>query len=246
MRWFIGRILVCLLVIGVGSALFMHYTGTTIQPAPPASSDIPQQQTSHLPVWTTGKTPAPVTKTTSQIPATLSTPLPAVAEGSGAVYPYPISIPVMEQQVHERINQQRLKHGLGSLSVDPALADIARKHSEDMAARHFFSHTNPAGQNPTARGEAAGYLCRKNYGSYYTYGIAENLFQNNLYSAATFYSNRETVYHWNTMEDIAQVTVGGWMNSSGHRENILTPTFDREGIGIAIASEKVYITENFC
>ena len=234
------------MVIVAGSALFMHYTVTTIQPASSASFNVPEQQTSRLPLWTTGKTPAPVTITTSQKPPALSTPLPAVAEGSGAVYPYPISIPALEQQVHERINQQRMDHGLGSLSFDPALADIARKHSEDMAARHFFSHTNPAGQNPTARGAAAGYLCRKNYGSYYTYGIAENLFQNNLYSAATFYSNRETVYHWNTMEDIAQVTVGGWMNSSGHRENILTPTYDREGIGIAIASEKVYITENFC
>jgi len=54
------------------------------------------------------------------------------------------------------------------------------------------------------------------------------------------------VYHWNSPEAIAQTTVAGWMNSSGHRENILTLTFDREGIGIAIASEKVYITENFC
>jgi uncharacterized protein YkwD len=246
MRWLIGRILVCLLVIGAGSALFMHYTGTTILPVPPAAIDVVEQQTSQLPEWTTGKIPAPGTITTSQEPVTLSTPLPAVAEGSGAVYPYPLSIPALEQQVHERINQQRIPYGLGSLSFDPALADIARKHSEDMAARHFFSHTNPAGQNATARGEAAGYFCRKTYGSYYIWGIAENLFQNNLYSAATFYSNRETVYHWNTMEDIAQVTVGGWMNSSGHRKNILTPTFNREGIGIAIASEKVYITENFC
>ena len=116
-----------------------------------------------------------------------------------------------------------------------------------MAAQDYFAHVNPAGQNPTARGIAAGYTCRKDYGSYYTYGIAENLFQNNLYSSATYYSNRETVYTWNSAEEIAQTTVGGWMNSSGHRENIVTPTFDREGIGVAIApDDKVYITEDFC
>ncbi len=116
-----------------------------------------------------------------------------------------------------------------------------------MAAQDYFAHVNPAGQNPTARGVSAGYTCRKNYGSYYTYGIAENLFQNNLYSSATYYSNRETVYAWNSAEEIAQTTVGGWMNSSGHRENIVTPTFDREGIGVAIAADnKVYITEDFC
>ncbi|MDD1700884.1 MAG: CAP domain-containing protein, partial [Methanoregula sp.] len=111
---------------------------------------------------------------------------------------------------------------------------------------HYFAHVNPAGQDPTSRATADGYTCRKTYGSYYTYGIAENLFQNNLYSSATFYNNRETVYNWNSPEAIAQTTVAGWMNSSGHKKNILTRTFDREGIGVAIASEKVYITENFC
>ena len=100
-----------------------------------------------------------------------------------------------------------------------------------MAAHHYFAHINPAGQNPTARGTAANYSCRKNYGSDDNLGIAENLFLNNLYTAATFYSNRETVYQWNSPEDIAQITVSGWMNSSGHRKNILTPTFDRQGIG---------------
>jgi uncharacterized protein YkwD len=152
----------------------------------------------------------------------------------------------LEQRVHELINQQRTGKGLGALQFDPLLAGIARNHSEDMADQHYFAHEDPAGLNPTARGTAAGYHCRKNLGSYYTYGIAENLFMNNLYSSATYYSNRETVYHWNSPEAIAQVTVAGWMNSSGHRENILTPTFEREGIGVAIASEKVYITENFC
>jgi uncharacterized protein YkwD len=149
--------------------------------------------------------------------------------------------------VHELINQQRTVEGLAAMSFDPALGDIAKKHSEDMATRNYFSHLNLAGENPTARGTSAGYSCRKDYGSYYTYGIAENLFQNNLYSSATYFSNGETVYDWNSPEEIAQITVSGWMNSSGHRENILTPTFDREGIGVAIASDdKVYITEDFC
>jgi uncharacterized protein YkwD len=245
MRWFYFFVLVSLLVIVAGSALFI-LNGTAVRPAPALSSDIPEQKTTTLPSNTATDTPAPVTGTTSQKPATLSTPQTPATAGSGAVYPYPISITSLEQRLHELVNQQRTEKGLSALNFDPALADIARKHSEDMAAQHYFSHTNPAGQNPTARGTAAGYFCRKNYGSYYTYGIAENLFQNNLYSAATFYSNRDTVYHWNTPESIAQVSVGGWMNSSGHRENILTPTFDREGIGIVVASEKVYITENFC
>jgi uncharacterized protein YkwD len=162
------------------------------------------------------------------------------------VYPYLLSLSLLEIRVHELINKQRTENGLGALQFDPALADIARNHSEDMAAQDYFAHVNPAGQDPTARGIAAGYSCRKNYGSYYTYGLAENLFQNNLYSSATYYSNRTTVYSWTSPEEIAQSSVAGWMNSSGHRENILTPSYGREGIGVAIVSEKVYITEDFC
>jgi uncharacterized protein YkwD len=193
-------------------------------------------------VKTAEPTPAPAKKSTP-----LPTPFPTADTISAVKNPFMISTTALEERVHDLINQQRTALGLASLRFDPALAGIARKHSEDMAVQNYFAHVNPAGQNPTARATAAGYNCRKNYGSYYTYGIAENLFQNYLYSSATYYSNRETVYDWNSPEEIAQTTVGGWMNSSGHRENIVTPAFDREGIGVAIAADdKVYITENFC
>ncbi|MCK9591043.1 MAG: CAP domain-containing protein [Methanoregula sp.] len=188
---------------------------------------------------------------TSSTPTEKATPSPTLSltlhTRSATDNPYTISQTALAPTVHDLINQQRTAHGLAALSFDVALADIARRHSEDMAKQHYFAHMNPAGQNPTARGTAAGYTCRKDFGSYYSYGIAENLFQNNLYSSATYFSNSETVYTWNSPGNIAESTVAGWMNSSGHRENILTPTFDREGIGVAIASDaKVYITENFC
>jgi uncharacterized protein YkwD len=195
--------------------------------------------------------PSPLQTTTALLlPASEGphpSPSPTAVTISAAKNPYTISTTALEERVHELINQQRTARGLASLPVDRVLAAIARTHSEDMAVRQYFAHVNPEGQNPTARGTADGYICRKTYGSYYTYGIAENLFLNNLYSSATFYSNRETVYTWNSPEEIAQTTVFGWMNSSGHRENILTPTFDREGIGVAIGlDDKVYITEDFC
>ena len=171
-------------------------------------------------------------------------PMPA---GPAQDDPYPISPATLADRVHELINEQRVTGGLPALSSDPALTDIAENHSADMAANNYFSHVSPSGQTPTDRGTAAGYTCRKEYGSYYTYGIAENIFQNNLYTTVTYYSNGTYVYDWNSQEQIAQTTVGGWMNSTGHRKNILTPTYDREGIGVAISSDdKVYITEDFC
>ncbi|MCK7483760.1 MAG: hypothetical protein M0C28_47275, partial [Candidatus Moduliflexus flocculans] len=203
-----------------------------------ASSDVVEQQTSRLPVWTTGETASPGHYNCQPSPVTLSIPLPAVAEDQ-VRGPYPISILAMEQQVHERINQQRIKYGLGSLvSILPLL--ILHESIAKIWLPYTFSHTNPAGQNPTARG-VAGDTCTKNYGSYYAYGIAENLFQNNLHSAADVLQQPRDQVLLNTMEEIAQVfTSVAAMNSSGHQENILTLTFDREGIGIAIAPEKVY------
>jgi uncharacterized protein YkwD len=205
--------------------------------SPPTISLSPVQ----TPVQTMVLSQPPVIKTSTSPTRTL-TDVTAASHN-----PYSIDTSDLSQRVHVLVNRQRSDQGLAELVFDPTLANIALKHSQDMAAQHYIAHENPAGQNPTERGIAAGYLCRKDYGTYYTYGIAENLFQNNLYSSTIYYSNRETVYNWNSPEEIARSTVAGWMNSSGHRKNILTPTFDREGIGVAIASDdKVYITENFC
>jgi len=88
--------------------------------------------------------------------------------------------------------------------------------------RIIFDHVNLKGEDPTARGLESSYRCYKDYGSYYTDGIAENIFQNNLYNSVTYY-NGIPIYDWNTLEEIAQSTVKGWMNSPGHRKNILTP-----------------------
>jgi len=153
----------------------------------------------------------------------------------------------LELQIHNLINNERESGGLHPLAFDTELSIIASEHSEDMAYRNFFAHDNPDGQDPTARGLQAGYTCHKELGGgYYTEGIAENIFQNNLYDSYTEHGSF-TTYDWNTPEEIAQSTVDGWMHSSGHRQNILTTTYDREGIGVAVAEDKkIYVTENFC
>jgi len=157
-----------------------------------------------------------------------------------------IDIYSLEREIHNLINEEREQQGLSSLSWDSKLAEIARGHSQDMAINNYFSHDNLRGQDPTGRAFAKGYNCYKDYGSYYTEGIAENIFQNNLYDSVT-YVNLIPFHDWNTQSEIAQSTVQGWMESPCHRQNILTADYDKEGIGVAISSDdKVYITENFC
>jgi uncharacterized protein YkwD len=191
--------------------------------------------------------PANISQTVAGTVTTMTTPPFPVPAGPAPGDPYTLSPGGLAGRVHELVNQVRAAHGLPVLAVDPALAGLALNYSRDMAARNFFDHVNPAGLDSTARATAAGYSCRKEYGSYYTYGIAENLFQTRRYSSVTYYSNGRYVYDWISPEEIAVTVVGGWMNSSGHRKNLLTPTFDREGIGVAIASDdRVYVTEDFC
>jgi len=74
-------------------------------------------------------------------------------------------------------------------------------------------------------------------------GLAENIYQNWIYKS-TYVGGIPS--DWNTEEELAEKAVEGWMNSTGHRENILSG-FHSEGIGVAIAEDdKVYITQNFC
>ena len=148
--------------------------------------------------------------------------------------------------VHQLINEEREKQGLGPLQYDAELASIAEAHSNDMAMHSYFSHVNLAGEDPTDRGAQQGYNCRKDYGSHYTYGLAENIHQGWLYGSIT-YIGAAVIKDWHSVEELATIAVQGWMNSPGHRANILNRSYDKEGIGVAVApDERVYFTQNFC
>ncbi|MFI6642949.1 CAP domain-containing protein [Streptomyces sp. NPDC050504] len=100
-------------------------------------------------------------------------------------------------------NDERGRAGLRPLAADPRLASAAQTHSADMAARGFYSHTTPEGTEPWDRAAAAGAAHR---------GIGENI-------ACGQRTPAEVVL--------------GWMNSPGHRANILKPDFTHIGIGFA-------------
>jgi uncharacterized protein YkwD len=152
----------------------------------------------------------------------------------------------LERRILELINAERAGFKLRPLKTDERLSDIARLHSEDMDRRNFFDHVNPDGKDPTGRGRERRYTCRKDFGQYYAEGLAENIFQNNLYNRV-FVRGSEMTFDWNTAEEIALTTVDGWMRSAGHRRTILTPRYDKTGIGIFIASnDQVLITQLFC
>jgi uncharacterized protein YkwD len=106
-----------------------------------------------------------------------------------------------ERQVLDYTNQIREQQGCGPLRLDSSLVEAAGKHASDMVRRHYMDHNNPDGQDPGDRMAAAGY-----HGS----GWGENI-------AAGY--------------DSAQKVVAAWMQSDGHRKNILNCKFTSIGVG---------------
>ena len=106
-------------------------------------------------------------------------------------------------EVLELVNKERAAAGLKALTLDASLSKVAENHSLDMAKNNYFSHTNLKGQSPFDRLKNAGI-------SYSTAG--ENIAMG---------------------QKTPQSVVSGWMNSSGHRANILNSNFGKMGLGTA-------------
>ena len=137
----------------------------------------------------------------------------------------------LELKVHAGINAERAKHGSAALKWEEQLAAVARAHSDDMTRLGYFSHDTPEGLGPSDRIDRAGYSCWK--GSHY--GVAENI-------------AIETTL--GDLDRAAGEAVRGWMNSPGHRTNLLGRQYDRTGIGASFGTwrgyKAVYLTQVFC
>lgn len=107
----------------------------------------------------------------------------------------------IENQVVALVNAERAKQGLNGLEIDWELARVARTKSQDMAVKNYFSHQSPTYGSP--------FDMMKEFGIKYT------MAGENIASGQT------------TPESVMQA----WMNSQGHRENILKPGFTHIGVG---------------
>ena len=157
-----------------------------------------------------------------------------------------LDLAVIERRVHELVNQERQKVGLVILGYDERLAAIARGHSLDMGENNFFNHINLNKEDPTRRAIKVDYdVTRPNS----RYGIGENIYRGSEHAgsnASVEKGVRRVFYNWLGNEEIASRAVIGWMNSDGHRRNILSRSYVREGIGIFKTDDgKIYITQNF-
>jgi hypothetical protein len=115
-----------------------------------------------------------------------------------------------EQEVVLLVNQERATRGISPLALDDRLLAAAQGHALDMATNNFMSHTGSDGSSARDRIVAAGYT-GPSWG--------ENV-------AAGFFSPASVV--------------SAWMGSSGHRANILNPSFEHIGVGWAYGPGTTY------
>jgi uncharacterized protein YkwD len=122
----------------------------------------------------------------------------------------------VEAAVLALVNAERAKVGCGALTIDARLTAAAHGHSADMAARNYFAHDTPEGVGMAQRVTQAGYKWS---------AVAENI--------AMGYPDASSV-------------MTGWMNSTGHRTNILNCVYRDIGIGVvANAKGSKYWTQDF-
>jgi uncharacterized YkwD family protein/spore coat assembly protein SafA len=106
-----------------------------------------------------------------------------------------------EAEVIRLVNVERTKRGLSALEADWQLSRVARYKSQDMHDNRYFSHTSPTYGSP--------FQMMKSFGISYR-SAGENIARGQRTPAAV---------------------VSAWMNSSGHRANILNASFTHIGVG---------------
>ncbi|MGN1081506.1 MAG: SafA/ExsA family spore coat assembly protein [Acutalibacteraceae bacterium] len=116
------------------------------------------------------------------------------------------SIKELEMQVIELINRQRSANGLQTLSYNRELCRAARYKSQDMIDKGYFAHQSPTYGSP--------FTMMQNFGLKFS-AAGENI-----------------AYGQETPESV----MNDWMNSPGHRANILSAVYNQVGVGAAKAS----------
>lgn len=188
---------------------------------PPQTEEEPAEASEPLAQEEVVETPAP--EEPGPLAAEPEPPLVGATQQASVVVYNEEYVEVLERAIHDAINVERVREGVGILAYDEALAEVAAGHSTDMAKENYFAHEDEDGCTSSCRVTAAGYKWR---------WVGENLFL--LRSS-----------HRYTVEEAAAIIVAGWMGSDGHRKNVLSKNFTHQGLGVVVNGNALYATEVF-
>ncbi|MEZ3118140.1 CAP domain-containing protein [Halobaculum sp. MBLA0147] len=174
----------------------------------------------------------------------------------------------LERRVHAAVNETRERHGRRGVAYDPDLRPVARYHSRRMVAKGELFHEAPDGEDLSERLDMFDYdLIAKGTGQRFCHDCSSDLrrFAAPAYcpacGTATLDSTLESTRAGENLavkryvprpvgtdeETAATAVVDGWLESPGHRDNLLEPSFEREAIGVVVTDERqrvcVYVTQ---
>ena len=155
----------------------------------------------------------------AEVKAAASAASTSNASSQPALTATPVNFSGVEAAILNIINNIRVSHGLGALSPNQVLTNVARSRSNDMVARGYFSHHNPDGQNVKHILAAHG-VSYRNFG--------ENLGQ----AKPAKYGSPEAFGN-------------AWMNSPSHRANMLKGYYSLIGVGVSDGGGRRVVTVVF-
>ena len=145
----------------------------------------------------------------------------------------PLGINYTEAEVEELIivlvNDERQQYDLTTLSEDALLTSLAREHSISMVENNFFGHERYPGERLLSYNMSPGTIRGENLAKIPT----------RQYIPGPYLS----------LQEVCEWAVSGWMDSPGHRANILEPCYSKTGVGVSFSDEGdftyLYITQIF-
>jgi len=188
---------------------------TTATASKPAATPAKTTATASKPAATPAKTTATASKpAATPAKATATASKPAATTPSTSTSTQATStVSAFEKQVVELTNKERAKNGLAPLTLDTELSKVARVKSQDMSTNNYFDHTSPTYGSP--------FDMMKQFGISYK-AAGENIAKGQA-----------------TPEEVVEA----WMNSEGHRANILSSKFTHIGVGYVAKGN--YWTQQF-
>ena len=127
----------------------------------------------------------------------------------------------VEQAIFNKVNEERAKAGVAPLTYNTTMEKYARIKSQDMGDNNYFSHSDLSGNYITTKMKADG---------------------------VTYNAWGENIAYISGITDptaLAKQFMTNWMNSQGHRKNILSTNFKSMGVGVYKIGNKVYATQEF-
>lgn len=143
----------------------------------------------------------------------------------------PLGINYTEAEVEELIivlvNAERQQYDLSTLSEDSLLTSLAREHSISMVENNFFGHERYPGERPLSYDQPPGTIRGENLAKIPTRQVIPGPYL--------------------SLQEVCEWAVSGWMDSPGHRANILEPRYTETGVGVSFSDgwDYLYITQIF-